>query len=266
MNSERRVVVVSPLYTLSILDSKASAAEIRLIDLERGIGKPPVPLYYDDNQDLSNQPDVILIPMCMRGMMDGRKQNHVSLAIYDREEDEILHFDSNYMRHGLRDRLAVEHAVYFLTGRSLAVRLHHPMHKQFNTQGSNDPTCCVHVIRNAESWLFNNRQLYTPDLDISQQWERLAEILKQLAQETLPKYAPPLYGRPAPTQSDDDTLGNIAGRCAVKIYSNMDNECCRFRTASANQHIRSLLYSHFLCCATARGIRGCIAEIFQAEP
>lgn len=196
MNSPRRVAVVSTAYTLLLSDffPSGSPHDICSIDLRgRWLN---FQLSHDDNSDNAAAVDVVLIPIAVNWWTPERSYgSHIALAIYDREaeDDTIHHFDSQNLRLGLRDRVAVIHAVRHLTGRELPVRVHSVNEMRHNQQMDTDSTCAVHAIRNAESWLFNNKQLFNPNLDIAAHRVRMVKMLEQLLQDTLPEYTPPVY-------------------------------------------------------------------------
>jgi len=210
-----------------------SASFICSLDMRQWIGTPPVPLIYDDNQDLAEQPDVIIIPIILYSKFFScgtveEVDRHIAIAIYDREDGSTHYFDSSNVWMEPRYRICVDHAVCNLTSRQPPIYWYHTKAKKHNQQTDTD-SCTVHAVRNAESWLFNNKQLYTPNLDIMAERERMLCILEQLLNTSLPTYTPPVYEEfIIEEQQEDQETKDDTDECIhpARCYCVVACKCC----------------------------------------
>src|SRR5262245_56945081 len=92
-------------------------------------------------------------------------------------------------------REALIHAIESLTGNRPNVRVYHTNEGRHNLQNDNGNayTCGIHAARNAESWIFNNRNLYTQNLDIIRERNRMIRRLDNLIGMNIPHYESPRY-------------------------------------------------------------------------
>jgi hypothetical protein len=186
MNSNRRIVVVSTQYTTNMLVD--SAFDPTTIDLK--IYRQPYELIFDDNRDLIENVQCVIVPVVLNG--------HFAVAIYEAGDNMIHYFDS--LDWNLEDRMktAILHAVHSVTGNVATMSAYHTTEGKHNRQndGHIQYTCGIHVMMNAESWIFNNKHLYQPHLNITNVRNRMIELLEKLTLDRIPLYEPPVYAVP----------------------------------------------------------------------
>jgi hypothetical protein len=184
MNSDRRIAVVSTVYTEHmLLRNFVTFRDYNPLNIDFQI-QYDQPYYFDDNHDLANEISTVIIPVVLN--------QHFAVAMYEAGDTRIHYFDS--LNWTLQDeiRQALIHAIKSLTGNDATVYPYHSNEGKHNHQndGIIAYTCGIHAAINAESWIFNNKQLFKPNLNIIRERTRMIQILEELTKEKIPRYIP----------------------------------------------------------------------------
>jgi hypothetical protein len=185
MNVDQRVIIVSTDYTAMMLNDTAyDPLTVDLKEDRRTLTDMRVKMHYDDNAELSNEVKYVIIPIVLRA--------HFTVAILDSEDNTIHYFDSLDWNVDDRMKQILQHAINSLIEITPTVYVHSSNERLHNHQ-DDGYTCGIHVARNVESWLFNDKRLYTDNLNIVQERNRMIELLEKLTEPRIPEYQPPNY-------------------------------------------------------------------------